>query len=64
MGIDREDAPLVVPEQDQHGIGALLPQGQIVLVAVDGAELEAAHIVAGAAAGALARHVLSLGSLM
>ena len=25
VGVDRDGAPLVVPEQDQHGVGALLP---------------------------------------
>ena len=59
------NAPLVRSrQQDQHGVGALLPQRQVVLAAVDRPELEAADVVRGAAAGALARHVLSLRARM
>src|SRR5581483_10337200 len=60
VGVDRQHAPLVVSEQDQHRIGALLPQGQVVLGAVDGPEGEPADIVDGAPARTLARHVLPL----
>src|SRR5581483_6090395 len=42
VSIDREHAPLVVAQQDQHGVRALLPERQVVLGAVDGAEVEAA----------------------
>ena len=45
-GVDLERALFGADEQDQHGIDALLPQRGIMLVAVDGAEVEAADIVA------------------
>jgi Cu/Ag efflux pump CusA len=44
----------------RRGVADLDGKGEVVLVAVDGPELEAADIVAGAATGPLARHVLSL----
>src|SRR5262245_47519612 len=60
--IDGEGAVTGAGEQALHGIGALLPKGQIVLAAIDGPKGEAAHVVGGAPAATFPGLGLPLGS--
>src|SRR5262245_5868600 len=57
--VDREGALAWRYQQPQHGVGSLLPQGEVVLLAVDGPEGEPAHVM-HRAPGALAFQRLPL----